>query len=56
MSLLAIIGGLMLGGAVLGGATSSTISATQGINDACKKLDDANTKYILIFLLVYLFL
>lgn len=42
---LAIIGGLMMAGAVLGGATSSTISATQGINDACKKLDDANTKY-----------
>ena len=42
---LAIIGGLMMVGAVLGGATSSTISATQGINDACKKLDDANTKY-----------
>lgn len=42
---LAIIGGLMMAGTVLGGATSSTISATQGINDACKKLDDADTKY-----------
>lgn len=42
---LAVIGGLMMAGAVLGGATSATISATKGINDACGELDKANQTY-----------